>query len=225
MTLDKILILDDKSTREDFSSMQVLLSLSDMQRCVVDYYEVTDSLWIESTDGDDIVLLRDFSIYAFIFIHDSFENSLVKDGLKAILFEKLTLTSQVILFSGSRRENESPVKRIYDEKISKAVCFEILRRQYFSNLKNFIDSYLLNGKYHIKYLYNPHLLPKKEKAYLLFDKIKIALEESIQFAVDSDSFSELLTLYGYDSVAAVHRFSLMTEDVFIEKLEDLIEGN
>lgn len=225
MTLDKVLILDDKLSTENFSTMQAISLLDEKRRNLVDYYDETVSLWSESTDGDDIVLLQDFSRYPFIFIHDSFENPLVKDGLKAILFEKLNKTSKVVLFSGSRSESETPIEKIYDEKISGAVCYEILRRQYFNNLKNFIDSYLLTNKYDIRYLYNQYLQPRREMAYLLLEKIKTALEESIQTAIESDSFRDLLSLFGYDSDATAHRFSMMTDDDFIETLEDLIEEN
>ncbi|RZK07577.1 MAG: hypothetical protein EOO43_21560 [Flavobacterium sp.] len=225
MTLDKVLILDDKLSTENFSSVQAISLLDEEQRSLIDYYEETVSLWSESTDGDDIVLLQDFSRYPFIFIHDSFENPLVKDGLKAILFEKLTKTSKVVLFSGSRSESETPIEKIYDEKISGAVCYEILRRQYFDNLKNFIDGYLLISEYDIRYLYNQYLQPKKEIAYLLLEKIKMTLEESIQAAIASDSFKDLLSLYEYDADATTHRFSMMTDDDFIATLEDLIEEN
>jgi hypothetical protein len=95
--------------------------------------------------------MRDFANYPFIFIHDSFEDSLIKDGLKAVLFEKLTKTSKVILFSGSKVESEFPVERIYDDQISKnTFCYEILRRQYFHNFK----------KFHIKLL-NIRSIPNK----------------------------------------------------------------
>ena len=142
MTLNKIIILDDKAPSEDFSTSQLLSNLTVEERLLVEYYESTETLWLEINKEDDIVLMKDFSNYPFIFIHDSFENPLIKDGLKAVLFEKLTKTSKVVLFSGSRTESELPVERIYDDKISKdTFCYEILRRQYFNNFKNFIVSY------------------------------------------------------------------------------------
>ncbi len=227
MTLDKILILDDKAPGEDFSTSQALSKLTVGERSLVEYYENTETLWIESHNDDDIDLMKDFSNYPFIFIHDSFENPLVRDGLKAVLFEKLSKTSKVVLFSGSRTESEIPVERIYDEQISKDTsCYEILRRQYFNNLKNFIDSYLVTRGYEIKYLYNPYINPKKDKAYTLLEIIKTDLEESIQSAIESNSFNELLSLYGYKNTSEIsNRFSKMTDDAFVENLEDFIENN
>lgn len=227
MTLDKILILDDKAPTEDFSTSQALSKLAVVDRPLVDYYENTETLWVESNNGDDIDLIKDFSNYPFIFIHDSFENPLVRDGLKAVLFEKLTKTSKIVLFSGSRTESESPVERIYDEQISKNTsCYEILRRQYFNNLKNFIDSFSVAGQYQIKYLYNPYIKPKRDKAFTLLQTIKFNLEKSIQVAIESNSFDELLSLYGYKNTSEFsNRFLKMTDDEFIENLEDFIENN
>ena len=227
MTLNKIIILDDKAPSEDFSTSQLLSNLTVGERLLFEYYESTETLWIESNKEDDIVLMKDFSNYPFIFIHDSFENSIIRDGLKAVLFEKLTKTSKVVLFSGSRTESELPVERIYDDQISKdTFCYEILRRQYFNNFKNFINSYLLSGQYQIKYLYNPYVNPKKDKAYALFEIIKTDLEESIQNAIESNSFNELLSLYGYIKTSDIlKRFSKMNDDEFIENLEDFIETN
>ena len=227
MTLDKILILDDKARGEDFSTLQAMFGLTDSERLLIEYYENTETLWVESNNGDDIDLVKGFSNYPFIFIHDSFENPLVKDGLKAVLFEKLSKTSKVVLFSGSRIESETPIERIYDEQISKdTFCYEILRRQYFNNLKNFIDSYLISGTYQIKYLYNSYINPKRDKAYTLLETVKTELEESIQNAIESKSFNELLSLCGYkNSTEISKRFLEMTDDSFVESLEDLIERN
>ncbi|MBS1743112.1 MAG: hypothetical protein JST81_08765 [Bacteroidetes bacterium] len=225
--LDKILILDDKAYSEDFSTSKVLSNLTVVGLSLVEYYENTESLWLASDNDDDINLMRDFSNYSFIFIHDSFENPLVRDGLKAVLFEKLSRTSKIVLFSGSRAESEIPIERIYDEKISKdTFCYEILRRQYFNNLQNFIDSYLVSGKYQIKYLYNPYINPKKDKAYTLLENIKTDLEESIECAIESNSFNELLSMYGYENNSEIsNRFLNMTDDSFVENLEDFIENN
>lgn len=224
--LVKILILDDKADSEDFSTSLAITQLMVSERPLVDYYENTETLWVESSIDDDIILMKDFSNYAFIFIHDSFENSLVRDGLKAILFEKLNKTSKVVLFSGSKTESEIPVERIYDEQISKhTTCYEILRRQYFSNLKNFLNSYLVTGEYQIKYLYNPYINPKKDQAYTLLETIKSDLEKSIQFAVEANAFNKLLSLYGYKNTSEIsNRFLRLTDDEFIETLEDFIEN-
>jgi hypothetical protein len=226
MTLLKLLILDDKLHNEDFSTSQLLSNLTVEERLVVEYYESAEKLWKESNNEDDIFLVKDFSNYPFVFVHDSFDNPIIRDGLKAVIFEKLIKTSKVVIFSGSKTESEFPVSRIYDERIAKhTYCYEILRRQYFNNFKNFIFSYFLFGQYRIKYLYNPYINPKKDKAYELFELIKVDLEESIQNAIGSNSFNELLSLYGYSNTSIISgRFLKMNDDEFIENLEDLIES-
>lgn len=226
MTSVKILILDDKAHDEDFSTSNLLPSLAVDERALIEYYKSTETLWIESKSDDDIVLIKDFLNYPFIFIHDSFENPIIRDGLKAVLFEKLTKTSKVVLFSGSRSESEIPVEKIYDEQISKdTLCYEILRRQYFQNLRNFIVSYLIFGQFEIKYLYNPYINPKKDKAYALFETIKTYLEESNQSAVKSNEFNELFSIYNYKNYSEIsNKFLKFTYDEFIENLEDLIEN-
>ena len=60
----------------------------------------------------------------------------------------------------------------------------------------------------------------------MFEIIKTDLEESIHNAIESNSFNELLTLYGYiKSPEILSRFSKMNDDEFIENLEDFIETN
>jgi hypothetical protein len=45
-------------------------------------------------------------------------------------------------------------------------------------------------------------------------------------AIESNSFNELLTLYGYVKTSeSLIRFSKMNDDEFIENLEDFIESN
>lgn len=227
MTLDKIIIIDDKSIGQSFSSIEVISSLDETISVYIEYYESTTDLWLQNESEDDLKLLKDFSSYPFVFIHDSFDNPLVQDGLKPVLLEKLEKTSKVVLFSGSRGESNFPVERVFDESISKySKCYEVNRHQYFNNLKNFIESYLVTGNYHIKYLYNPYINPKKDMAYSLLEFIKTDLEESIQNAVESNSFNELLSLYNNNNTTEiVKRFLKMTDDQFIEDLEDFIENN
>ena len=56
--------------------------------------------------------------------------------------------------------------------------------------------------------------------------LKPNLEESIQNAIESNSFNELLSLYGYMKTSEIlSRFSKMNDDEFIENLEDFIETN
>jgi hypothetical protein len=184
-------------------------------------------LWAQNEHGDDLILLKDFKAYPFVFIHDSFDNPLIQDGLKPILIEKLSKTSKVVLFSGGKAESNFPIEKIYDEDISKySKYFEVRRDQYFHNLNNFLDSYIVSGNYEIKYLYNPFINPKKDKGYKLLDLIKLALEDSVQNAVDSNSFDALLTLFKCENRQKIKdRFLRMTDDEFVENLEDYIENN
>lgn len=226
MMLDKILILDDKLENQDYSSFQALSLLSEEQRKYIEYFEETLSLWCPIDNGDDVKLLKDFSCYKFILIHYSFNDPIIGEELMGSLINKLSETSRVVLFSGNRLESEIPIEKRFDEKESKHSHFEIRRVQYFNNLNNFIDSFLLNKVFQIRYLYNPYINPKKDKAYKLLEIIKINLEESIQSAIESDSFNELLSLFGYEKNSEIsNRFSKMTDDDFIENIEDLIENN
>lgn len=226
MTLDKILILDDKPGNEDHSSFQAIAQLNERQKKLVDYYEVSDELWKLIENGDDVKLLKDFSPYKFVFIHHSFNDPIIGESIMANLIDMLSTTSAVCLFSGNRIESEVPVIRKWSDVFSESSHFEVRRSQYHNNLKNFIDSHLLSGKYHIKYLYNPYLNPLKDKAYSLLDMIKTDLEQSIEFAVESNYFKELLFLYGYGNIYDISNRCLeMTDDEFIETLEDFIETN
>jgi hypothetical protein len=227
MTLDKIIIIDDKSISQSHSSIELVSKIDEIKSQFIEYYESTIELWSQNASEDDIILLKDFSVNPFIFIHDSFDNPLVQDGLQSDLIGKLSKTSNVVLFSGCKQESSMPLEKIIDESDSKKIRFyEIKREQYFNNLKNFIDSFLISGQYQIKYLYNPYLNPKKDKAYSLLEIIKTDLEESIQSAIESNSFNELLSLYEYKNTSEISsRFLKMTDDEFVENLEDFIENN
>jgi hypothetical protein len=227
MTLDKIIIIDDKALGQSHSSIEAISRLDKIRSGYLEYYESTIDLWAQNELGDDLKLLKDFSAYPYVFIHDSFDNPLIQDGLKSVLIEKLSATSRVVLFSGGKIESNSPVEKVFDDCISpNSKYFEVRRDQYFNNLKSFIDSYILNRSYQIKYLYNPTINPKKEKAYALLDNIKTALEDSISSAIESDSFNELLSLYDNENnTKLTNRFLQMNDDEFIENLEDFVENN
>ena len=227
MMIDKIIIIDDKSMSQSHSSIELISRLDEIKSSYIEYYESTINLWLQNESEDDVELLKDFTNYPFIFIHDSFDNPLVQDGLQSDLIGKLAKTSKVVLFSGSKQESSMPLEKIIYESDSKKIRFyEIKREQYFNNLKNFIDGFLISGQYQIKYLYNPYLNPKKDKAYSLLEIIKTDLEESIQSAIESNSFNELLSLYEYKNTSEISsRFLIMNDDEFVENLEDFIENN
>jgi hypothetical protein len=223
---NRLLILDDKELNQDYSSKKAISLLDEHKKSKIDFYDSPVSLWVEKENGDNIELVQDFSLYRFIFIHYSFNDPILDGGLMQILIDVLSETSKVVLFSGERQEHEIPQEKLFSESESQYSYFEIRRSQYFYNLENFIDSYLTFGQYQIKYLYNPYINPKKDKAYALFEIIKADLEESIHNAIESNSFNELLTLYGYINTSEnLSRFLKMTDDEFIETLEDFIETN
>lgn len=226
MTSDKILILDDKPRNEDHSSFQAISQLNERQKMLVDYYETSNTLWTLIDNGDDVKLLKDFSPYKFVFIHYSFNDPIVGENVMTNLIDSLSTSSKVVLFSGNRIESETPVIRKLSDDISEYSHFEIRRSQYCNNLKRFIDSLLFSKEYQIKYLYNPYISPQKDKAYALFEIIKTDLEESIQNAIESNSFVELLSLYGYKNTSEISsRFLKMNDEEFIENIEDFIENN
>ena len=85
---------------------------------------------------------------------------------------------------------------------------------------------MVTGEFKIKYLYNPYINPKKEKAYALLEIIRTDLEESIHCAIESNSFTELISMYGYKNIFEIkNRFLKMSDDELIENLEDFIENN
>jgi len=163
----------------------------------------------------------------FIFIHESFPKLLPHEGLKAVLFEKLSSTSRIVLFSGAIRESATPIEIIYDKYSSNYKCFKILRRQYFKNLQNFLESFLFLGVFQIQYLYNSDT-PKEVTIKELYKKIIILLDKSTESAVISTSFIELLKLKDYkdkEIEVAVAKFSLLPEMEVRQKIDKLLDYN
>ncbi|MFC6998095.1 hypothetical protein [Rufibacter roseus] len=227
MISDKILIVDDKASSEDYSTYSVLETLSPIQKERVEYHADTRGLWKAADNEDEVVLLTDFKKFSYIFIHDSFNDPLLPDGLLPVLINELSSTSKVVLFSGSKPESNIPLYNKLDSSIATDIFhYEVLRRQYHSNFSSFIDSFFMFGEFRITYLYNSDISPYKDRGYELLNDIMEKLESSTIEAVYSKSFRDLLTLYNYEDIESVsRRFEVMSVDEIIETLEDLVENN
>lgn len=226
MMLNKILILDDKADYEDFSTTRMITLLNEEQKLLIDYYRDSVALWSVVENGDDVQLIKDFNLYEYVFIHDSFDSPLIDGGLMPVLIKKLSLTSNVVLFSGGKQESNIPKKNFVDESIELGVWYyEILRRQYFNNLPNFLNSWIFMGSWDIKYLYDQYRNPKRERCYELFDQFKVKFEESHLSAIDSKPFQDLFALLGENNIDSIRqRYISLSDDEIIENMEDLIES-
>ncbi|OKL39974.1 hypothetical protein [Pontibacter flavimaris] len=227
MMLDRIIIVDDKASSEDYSTYSVLDLLNPEQKERVEYHSDTKYLWKAADNEDEVVLLSSFKNFSYIFIHDSFNDPLLPDGLLPVLIKELSSTSKVVLFSGSKPDSSTPLRTQVDPSIATDIFYyEVLRRQYYTNLSSFIDSFFMFGEFRIKYLYNSDIPPFKDRGYELLHDIMDKLESSTTEAVYSKSFRDLLTLYNYDDIESVSkRFEAMSLDEIIEALEDLVENS
>lgn len=189
MMSNKLLIIDDKPSQEKESSEIVFGNLTETQRSRIDFSKTIEGLWLQ--EDVKIQLIKDFSPYSYIFIHDSYDHPLIDSDMIEVVVEGLWPTSRVVLYSGGRedaRSGEEPGKVI--EGIS---WFEIRRSLYAQNLACFIDSSFVFGSYDIKYLYQGGD-PRDDKANELYEEIRTLLEVSSSDVVGSASFAELLRL-------------------------------
>jgi len=221
MKADKVLIIDDKLKTEKHNSENAIAQLNDHQRSLIDHFRDVTGFW-EQRD-DDVLLHIDFSPYRFIFIHDSYNEPIIQGGLKEVLIQKLSATSTVILFSGTKRE--SPIgQKIFAEDIEDVFWYELRRSQYFDRLPKFMDSVAIFGDYKIEYLYNRYSDPKKDKGQELADKVRSLLEVSSQRAAYSETFVQLLQLFGHQyNESILERFSNLSDDRFLSALDRLIQ--
>ena len=220
MRSDKLLIIDDKAlTYKDNSQSAIGRLTPDQQKCV-EFYREINHFWAAS--GDDVLLIKDFSSFAYIFIHDSFNEPIIQGGLMEVLIEKLWPAPRVVLYSGSKDESARP-KKVDSELTPGVSWYEIRRSQYIENLARFIDSAAVFGEYRIKYLYDRYGNPKMDKAQDLFSEVRRLLELSSGAAVASPAFDELLRLRGYTPTKEIlARFADMTPEEFVQRIEKLI---
>lgn len=221
MMADKILIVDDKPDTEQRSTERILCSLKEEQRSLVIHVRDIAGCWKDN--GDDVVLLRDFTLFSYVFIHDSFDDPIIIGGLKELLIRKLMATSHVVLFSGEK--DESAVPRM-GRSLSEGNIFwyELRRDQYVKNLGRFIESSFFFGEYKVKYLYDRYSSPLRDKAEDLIIKLRGLLEDSVLAAARSAAFRDLLDLLGYsEAEKIIARFSIMSDGEFSSALENLIK--
>ncbi|CAN5548938.1 hypothetical protein BH11BAC2_BH11BAC2_06250 [soil metagenome] len=218
---DRIIIIDDKAHSEDLNTFKLLTELSHEQRPFIDYEFAISDFWRIEANGERILLLKDFSQYEYVFIHDSFKDPIIEERVKPLVAEKISKTSTVVFFSGSKKDSGIPIKLKFDEKLFPDLnVYEILRRNYYKGLANFIDSKIVLGNYDLKYLYNPALNPFRAKAVLLLEKIRIKMEVSLDTAVLSEELKELLLMkYSIEQVPDIlTRFRGMGDDAFLEAI-------
>ncbi len=226
---NRILIVDDKKKNEDFSSINALGALTSKQKELVDFEATTKLLWKNTNNGDDVELLQDFATYAFIFIHKSFRQLGIHERLLSNLITKLSVTSTIVLITGSHQESSTPIVAWINSLISSNTrYFTILRRQYYYNLGNFVNSKLLNDSFQIDYLYDSNKKPEMDKANALLKAIEVKLEESITVAINDPVFGELLNLLGYNDNAielAKKKFETLSAGKVMSDLSFLIKDN
>jgi hypothetical protein len=217
MKSDKLLIIDNKAGAERESSENVIAQLDESDRSLINHFRDITGFWEE--DGDDVKINVDISCYTYIFIHDSYDDPIIQGGLKELLIKRMSLTSTVVLFSGTKRESPTPQQLCHED-----ICwYELRRSQYFMNLPRFMESRSILGTYQIEYLYDSSKDPKTDKGQMLADEISDLLEISPQKAAGSAAFIELIKLFGgqYDE-KVYERFANMSEDSFLSTIDRLI---
>jgi len=221
MRADKILIIDDKSKTEKYSSENAIDQLNDYQRSLVDHYRNATGFWMQQ--DDDVLLNKDFSCYRYIFIHDSYDEPIIQGGLKEVLIQKLSVTSTVVLFSGTKKESITGQK-VFADDIEEVFWYELRRSQYFDGLSRFIESLVVFGDYKIEYLYNRYSDPKKDRGQELANEVRSHLEVSSQEAAHSNALVQLLQLFGYqDNESILERFSKLSDERFLSALDRLLQ--
>jgi hypothetical protein len=226
---DKIMIIDDKPITEDYSSRILKETFGQEHLGPVDFYFTYEQLWVIDDSDLSVQLLMDFNKYQFVFIHASQNNDsfLLPVKFKNRIITEISKNSKVVLFSGQRPESKTIMETQLEttDKTAKPVYyFEIKREQYFKNMSNFIDSKIILDNFQLKFLYNPMLKPKREKGYMFLEKIKRDLETSVEKAIESESFKELVSLCGKEEhyLKGKEMYKNLEYNVIIERLKKLI---
>lgn len=223
---DRILILDDKPLHEDLSTFELISRLNSEQRSFIDHYSTVKNLWSVETNRERITLLADFSKYSHVFIHDSFDEITFDDVIKPLVLEQISKATTVVLFSGSKQDSGMPLKIEFDNQIFPGVyVYEILRRNYHKGFENFLNSKILLGAFDLRYLYNSELSPRRAKARHLFETIRRRMENSLETAINSKEFRELLLLNHEENQipSILENCSKMNDDEYLEAIEQYIK--
>lgn len=189
MMLDKkILIIDDKDANHSHSSRLLISTIPEEFLLFVDHYENHEYLWTKR--DDKLYPTIDLLKYAYVFIHDSYDNPIFltedKHELKSIFDNNATF----VFFSGEKAESNKPYMQ--DDG-----SYGIRRSQYFSNFITFLESFKYFQKDNLDFLFNSSLKPIRRKIDQLAEVIITKLETSTKYAADSKEFDEILELRGY----------------------------
>lgn len=224
--MKRVLIIDDKDSSETHSSTELISTLSTDQRSLVHLETTVKSLWNLNENRDQILSLDfDPSKYNYIFLHQSINDPILNNP--DLLINRLPKSCLLILFSGGRSESltcssDNGYNHSWTE-IGKH--YEIRRSIYFNNLPKFLDSYLELGEFMVQALYDSNFNPSKERALVLVNEIMVLLEDSVQNAINSKEFDELLSFCGYSANGEKEKikanYLTFDDGEFIEAIEDL----
>ncbi len=221
MKADKILIIDDRPSSAPHNPEDEINNLDEKYRSLIVLHKDrnTRSLWLE--DQEDVRLLQDFSVYSFVFIHDSHNDPLLQTGLKLILIQRLSVTSTVILFSGGKEECSRPEPKTSSD-IPGTSWYELKREQFFDNLSKFMESVSIFDEYRLNYLYDRYSTPRADLKNILAGRIRDHLENSLSEAIHSKEFQELLKLSHYSDIETIQaKLSQGSEEAFALALDQL----
>ena len=224
-TMNKVLIIDDKSSSEKESSWNLVNGLNKQSKNVVDFESSSSGLWVLNKNQDEVERTNiDLKAYSFIFLHDSHNDSILKDG--KVLISILPEHTNLVLFSGSRPESLSPLdcgNYNHNQADLGNKHYEIRRSIYYKNFPRFIESYLALGIFKIEALYYENYNYKRERANQLFNEIMVHLETSEDSAVASEAFQNFFILAGYEPIVTQKikdNFLNFDYNEFREALED-----
>ena len=224
MKTKKILLIDDKNRDADFNGYTFMESLKEDQKRNVDFYESINELISTNAQEDELKIKFDLNLYEYILIHDSFDDPLLKSGLKFLFIEQCYFAKvKVICFSASKTESNNP-EEVPISKESLINNFIISRKQLYLNLANFIDFCKFSNIWNLEILYDSNYNFKRKAALILKEVFLQKLESSNEEAISGAEFDSLIELSGLSSKKqAIKDYYLKKEypDI-VNSLEELI---
>jgi hypothetical protein len=199
----RILIIDDKPETDSSSSEQMLIRLKKVQLELVELKKDIADLWVLNDSQDEIIPTSiDYSKYAYIFLHQSYDTPLLKDP--TILINVIPNATKLVLFSGERKEsltyedNQGSYQYPQNENHKH---YEIRRSVYLKNFGNFLNTFIdtHSNEFRIEALYNSNYSVRKQEGTVLFETIINELEVSNDNAVNSKQFTSFFELVGYNN--------------------------
>lgn len=215
----KILIIDDKEPSVSESSAKLFSKLEESHRKLVELRADIEGLWGPNEQGNDVILLHDFTQYKYVFIHDSFNEPLILASLKESFINQVSLQTQLVFFSGSRGRSRTPKQESLKNITPKVSYYVINRSQYFENMDNFLDSAIL-GKQDIMQLYDKSNPIRSVVQEELKKAIMVDLEESVEKAAKGENMLRLLDFLKITDIALyVENFANKDDNDFIDSLD------